>query len=138
MGVGVTEHYAGGFGEHHAFSISQALLAEADALGREGHVRILGDEFGVDHHAATLHAAEVKHLGMMHIESAKLGHDGVEIDAPHGAGLRGAYRAADVEAAEILNKRRAGDEHLAGRPRAARKCLAAREIRSSSVSEPEL
>ena len=38
VAVRVAQDYAGGFGEDYTFGVAQALLAEAYALGREGHM----------------------------------------------------------------------------------------------------
>ena len=72
MSVGISEHEAGGFGEHHGFGVAHTLLVKTDTFRREGHMRVFGDVLWIDDHAVVLHAAEIKHLAAGHIERAEL------------------------------------------------------------------
>ena len=61
---------------------------------------VFGEEFGIDHHTAVGHPAEVEDFGQVDVEGAELGDDEVEVDAPDGFLVLGADNAYGVHAVE--------------------------------------
>lgn len=87
---------------------------EADALGGEGDVGVLGDVLGVDDHAVAWDAAVVEDFGEEDVEGAEFRDDCLEVDAPYGLGVGGSGVADEVELVELLDELGSSDEDFAG------------------------